>query len=75
MRAAHTLTLAALVIVPAVFSIAPAVAQQVNPNISANVDPNRVRDSLKLNRDLQCRLGLINPKACLPSSASPSKRR
>ena len=75
MRAVHALALAALVIAPATISVAPAIAQQVNPNVSANVDPNRIRGSLKLSREQQCRLGLINPKACLPSATGASKRR
>ncbi|HRD75550.1 MAG TPA: hypothetical protein PK264_06375 [Hyphomicrobiaceae bacterium] len=68
----RTLALAAAVTLPPAMIAAPAIAQQVNSGVSANIDPNKLKNSVGLTREQQCRLGLINPRACAPGGVRPS---
>lgn len=50
-----------------VLAVAPAAAQTANTP-SANVDIDR---RVALPADVKCRLGLVNPRGCIPPRAQP----
>lgn len=54
-----------------VLAAVPASAQSAG-SVSANVDIKRPIGQLPA--DLKCRLGLVNPRACVHSQAQPSTR-
>lgn len=63
--------LASIAALLVVLAAVPASAQSAG-SVSANVDIKRPVGQIPA--DLKCRLGLVNPRACVPSRAQPSAR-
>ncbi len=55
----------------AVLSVAPVAAQSAGGGLSANVNTNPI-DASRL-KGIGCKLGLTNPRGCIPSQATPSQ--